>query len=162
MIDAEKAWGKKDAKRARDLCDAPAAELARDVCGEDNARSAGEDGKNADGQERIAKEVALEPGRDGNQRRLIDVTPGKMASAVEIVKLIDEEAVAPAGVEMDGDLDESDEKNSKPRTEQPGPRGCGGECDGLPGCGFHVESSRVEFIKRRIRKEQCSGSAETD
>jgi hypothetical protein len=83
-----------------------------------------------------------------------------MASAVEIVKLIDEEAVAPAGVEMDGDLDESYEKNSKPRTEQPRPRGCGaGQCAGLLGCGFHEESSRVECIKKRIRKEQRSGSS---
>ena len=89
------------------------------------ARRAGEDGENADGQQRIAKEGALKPGRDGHQRRLIDVTPGKMASAVEIVKLIDEVAVAPTGLEMDGDLDESDEKNCKPRTEQPGPRGFG-------------------------------------
>ena len=98
-------------------------ELAGDDAGEEDLRGAGQDGEAANGQQGVTKESALKPGQHGYERRLIDVAPGEVVGAVEVVKLIDEEAVAAASVEMHRDLDQREDENA--RAKKPGAGGSG-------------------------------------
>ena len=115
----------KHAQGAGELRIAAATEFARDEAGEENLSCAGEDGEAADGQQGVAEESALNPGQQSHQGRLIDIAPGKMAGAIEVVKLIDEEAVAAAGVEVHRDLDQRENENSNSRAKKPGASRCG-------------------------------------
>jgi len=105
VIGAEDAWRNKHAQGTGELRIASAAEFASDQAGEENLRGACEDGEAANRQQGVAEDGAFKPGQQGHQRRLIDVAPGKVAGAIEVVKLIDEEAITAARLEVHRDLD---------------------------------------------------------
>ena len=61
------------------------------------------------GKKRIAgsespKSARDEPGDQRDQRRLIHITPSQMPAAREVIQLVDEIAVMPAGVQVDHEL----------------------------------------------------------
>ena len=100
---------------------AAASEFARKQAGEDDGRGSGEGGQESKRPEGCADGVGEEPGDPSDERGLVDVSPGGMFAACEVVELVAEVAVVGAGEEVKDDPDGSDGEND--RSEMPGAGG---------------------------------------
>ena len=98
MVEREIAWREQEAERGDALGETPAAEFAGEESGEEHHGGAGEGRGQTDAGEPIAEESADDSSDEGDERGLIDVAPGEVLAAGEVIELVDEEAVLTAGV----------------------------------------------------------------
>ena len=118
-------WAEDEAQHGEGLCGTATAEHPGEDAGEEDRRSAGCGGEDANGEDGVAEEKFAEPGLDGDDRTMVDVSPGEMAAAGEIIKLIAKVTVSdvlgPKGEsELEGKLDDCEEE----RKTQSRSKGC--------------------------------------
>ena len=79
--------------------------------------------------------MACEPDDEGDQRRLVNIAPGKMLRAGEVVHFVAKDAVARGRKQMEGEIGERYIKDKSRTGEKAGLRRFGGP--GFWGCGVH-------------------------
>src|ERR1039458_1724517 len=117
---AEEDGSGKDGGHGQDLRGAAATELPGDEAGEGNCYATGSEAENANAGWREAEEGFGEAGLEGDQRRLINVTPGQMMAADEEGELVTEETVAEMGAPEGADLMDQEGDRGKEGSEQEG------------------------------------------
>ena len=85
---------KDKAEHSEGLCRTAATEHPGEDAGEEDSRGAGCGGEDADGEDGVAEEKFADPGLEGDDGAVVDVSPGEMAAAGQIVELVAEVAVA--------------------------------------------------------------------
>jgi len=78
-----------------------AAQLSRQPCGEQDQAAVEQRRQQADGEDAVTEQRAHAGEHGDRQRRLVDVAPGKMVGAGEVVELVAKEPVARAGPELE-------------------------------------------------------------
>jgi hypothetical protein len=78
----------------------PAAQFAGEPAGEKDHEGSGQERYPAEGGQRLAEELAGEPRQPGGERRVVDVAPGEVLAAGDIVELVPEPAIGVEGGEM--------------------------------------------------------------
>ncbi len=80
---------------------------AQKAC-QNHDRSAGKGRQQPERPERSTNRVLQEPGYPGDQRRLIDIAPGRMFSTREVVELITKVSVVGSSEEVENDAHQGD------------------------------------------------------
>ena len=81
-------WSDQHGDGGQELAESAGAETARQMARQPDRESAGERGKKTDRVQRVAGDMPLEPGDQGDQRRLVNVTPGEVPGAIEVIQFI--------------------------------------------------------------------------
>lgn len=131
MVEREDAGREQDGQRRDALREAPAAEFAGEESGEKHGGGAGERRWQADSGKRITEKRAGDSRDQRDEWRLVDIAPGEVPPAIEVVELVDEKAVLPAGVEVQGECGGGGDGHQRSRAQKPGFRGVrrGGQSD---------------------------------
>ena len=105
----------------------PASQFACQQAGKNDGRSAGKGGQQPQCPQRGTDGVLQEPRDPRDQRRLIDISPGGMFSARQVVELIAKVSVVGSGKEVENDAHQGDvHHDGRSR----------GEGRGLPDCAY--------------------------
>jgi len=97
---------------------APAAEFSGHQGGEEDESRPPQGGQETEGEERIAKQEPDELEEEDGERRLVDVPPGQMFAAGEVVKLVPEVPEPSDGDEME-DETRGREQGGRPKVSDP-------------------------------------------
>ena len=155
-------WGERDAKHGQGLRWAATAERPRKEPGEQEATGAGQGGERAETGEGVTEEGFGEPRLKGNQRAVVDVTPGEMAPAGNVVKLVAEVAVANVGlIEVGGQVEEEQGRGEDRREAQGGGKGLvrGANDDGAHGYEASIRDEAWEssnLFSDGVRVDLCA------
>ncbi len=95
-------------QRSKKHCPATASQLACELTGKNDGRNASEGRQQPQRPERCADGVLQQPGYPSNQRRLIDVSPGRMFATCEVIELVAKVSVVRPGEEIEGDSHKGD------------------------------------------------------
>ena len=109
------------------MAQSAASELTCQQAGKDDGRSAGKGRQQPKCPERSTDGVLQEPRDPADQRRLIDISPGGMFSARQVVELIAKVSVVGSGKEVENDAHQGD-------VHHDGRSRCEGR--GLPDCAY--------------------------
>jgi len=93
-VKADVLWATDEADHRQRLRGSLTAQRPSEDAAEEDHDGPGECGKNADGEKRVAEEDLAEPCLNGDDGALIDVAPGEMMAAGDVVELVAEVAVA--------------------------------------------------------------------
>src|SRR3712207_5800542 len=104
-VDAQEVRRDYDGEAGQQNREASAPRLARDEAREEDGRGARERGQQSQREEGVAERGALEPRDDGDERRLVYVTPVEVFAARQVVKLVAEVAVAAVRQEVNQQLE---------------------------------------------------------
>ena len=127
ILNARMPGASSNAERGQALAQTAATQLARDQAREQHGGRAGQSGQET-GWPRANRPARTRssPRDQRDQRRLIHVAPGEVPRAGQVVQLVDEIAVVPAGIEVHREFGGGDERNHQPRADEPGLAGlCG-------------------------------------
>ena len=96
-----------DAEHGEGLGGTASAERPGEEAGEEDGSGSGEGGEDTEGEDGVAEEEFAETGLEGDDGAVVDVTPGEMAAAGDVVELVAEVAVAEVlRPEGEGELEE--------------------------------------------------------
>ena len=95
------------------------AQFAGDHARKHYGARAGQGGGKPDGRQRIAEHRPRDPCDCRDQRWLIDIAPVEMPGAREVVKFIDEVAIAPSGIQVQREFGRGDERHRQPGAYEP-------------------------------------------
>ena len=100
MRQGQRHGGQKHRQTCQEHGPAAAAQGARKPARQHDGGGAGKSGKQVQGPERRADGVLQKPGYPADERRLIDITPGRMLPASQVIQFIAEIAVLGAGCQV--------------------------------------------------------------
>ncbi len=95
------------------LGEATAAHLARQLAGEPDHPGAGQRRQKTDRQERFAERVPRQPSDEHRHRRMINVSPGQVLGAGQVIHLVAKDAVTSGSQKMQQQLAGSDVQHDR-------------------------------------------------
>ncbi len=107
---ADEAVGGDDRKRRQSLGEFPSAQFANHQDNEKKDGGAGKSRKKSQRAEGIAEEKAIDPENGDGERRLIDISKGKVIAASDVVELVSKIAIIAVESHLEHELKKSQEE----------------------------------------------------
>ena len=160
-IDGEVDGEDEDAGEGECLGGTTSTEGPAEHSGEKDAGGAGEGGEETDAEERLAEEQETEAGLEGHDGAVVDVAPGEMAAAGDVVELVAEVAVTEVdlpegGGHVEGELEGGEEEGEADGGTQGRVRGAddGGGHGGM----IRGEGSYGSFVSGTLKPASLAGA----
>ena len=94
-------WRNNNRNRAEKQCKTSASEFARQHGGLNHQKGRGERGNEANGAEGISQHCSADVDEKRNERRLVDIAPGQMIAARDVIELVAKVAVAIVEIDVE-------------------------------------------------------------